>query len=196
MMGHDSKSLLESLFDYGIDLRARRIYLHWSIEHGEKPGSGTAQQVVRALMQLDKTEGRVELWINTPGGDIADMFGIYDVIRQMSNEVWTIGFGEVCSAGVLLLVSGDKRYSTPNCWFMSHNPWAGSDSDSLPTLETQIAAFRRQWNRWAKLMAHHTAHSAEWWLEVHNKKRELWMSAQEMIQRQHRIVDGLWRSED
>lgn len=192
-MAQRDTSIFEILIKYGIDLRQRRVYLHWGMESGEAPGEGAIEHVVRGLHQLDKTPGPIQLWINTPGGDVMEMFALYDVIRACENEIWTIGFGEVCSAGGLILTCGDRRFATENCWFMAHNCWGGVDSSSdLPTLEVQVEAVRRAWNRWSKLMERHTTHTAKWWLEFPNNKRELWLSAKQMIQKQHGIIDAIW----
>ncbi len=184
----------DTLLQYGIDLRRRRVYLHSAMEMGDKPGEGVIEHVVRGLHQLDQTPDRsIELWINTPGGEVSEMFGLYDIIRGCESEIITIGFGEVCSAGGLILACGDRRMATENCLFMAHNCNGGVDSDnSLPTIEAQVEATRRAWNRWAVLMARHTTHAAKWWREFPDRKRELWLSAQEMAQKQHGIIDSVW----
>lgn len=193
-MGRQDQGVLDTLLQYGIDIRERRIYLHSPMEFGDKPGEGVIEHVVRGLHQLDKATDPIQLWINTPGGEVSEMFGLYDVIRGCKNEIVTIGFGEVCSAGGLILACGDRRYATENCLFMAHNCSAGvSGSDELPVAEAQIEATRRAWNRWAVLMERHTTHTAEWWREFPDRKRQLWLNATEMKQKQHGIVDAVWR---
>lgn len=120
MARHEYNTLVDTLFDRGLDLRNRRVFLHSDLEGREKAGDSAVVQVTRALLFLDKTDNEIELWINSPGGEMAEMFGIYDIIRGLKNKITTIGFGEICSAACLLLACGDKRKVTKNSWFMSH----------------------------------------------------------------------------
>jgi ATP-dependent Clp protease protease subunit len=194
---HDPE-FLDLLFAYGLDTVRRRVYLHYPIEVGEKAGTGVIEHVVKGINHLDRAgTGHIELWICTPGGEVSEMFALYDVIRACETEIWTVGFGEVCSAGALLLVAGDRRFATENCFFMAHNCSGGVGYDvDIAVAESQVRATRRIWDRWAKMMARHTAHSQKWWTEKANEKCEMWFSAEQMAQKQHRVVDEIWKRQE
>ncbi len=190
---HDP-NLLDVMMSYGIDPRARRVYLHHEIERDEEPGKNAVEHVVRGLQYLDKTDGRIELWINTPGGSIPEMFGIYDVIRSLSHEVWTIGFGQIASAGGLILTAGDKRFATPTARFMAHaDQICFPESEDFFVVQAVMKEYERQMNLWLKLMAERTKRTAAWWLEQIKTKREIWLSAAEM--RRLGVINEIWSTD-
>jgi len=71
----------------------------------------------------------IKFLISTEGGLVADMFSVYDVMRdiQQECEIETIGVGKVMSAGVLLLAAGTKgkRRVGRNCRIMIHQITGG-----------------------------------------------------------------------
>ena len=129
-MAHDAETKMSAMFQYGIDLAHRRVFLQCGIEEHEDPGKNVTEMVTRGLLYLDQTAGDIELWIHTPGGDVDDMFAIYDVMRTCDNDVSTVGHGAICSAGALLLAGGArrKRYTTPNSIWMAHEFQGGIDN--------------------------------------------------------------------
>lgn len=192
---HDP-TLIDVLLSQGLDPRARRVYLHHDLDgsgpDADENGKRACQHVVRSLQYLDKTEGPIEFWVSTPGGEISNMFGIYDVVRGCRNEVVTIGFGEICSAGVLILAAGDLRYATENAWLMSH-PETGelAGSNDVFTSELRLKALMRQERRFADIMGRRTRRTARWWMDVHKgRTKELWLSARQMVQ--YGVVDDIW----
>lgn len=67
----------------------------------------------------------VEFIISTGGGNVADMFSAYDVMRMVRGDcpIHTLGVGKVMSAGVLLLAAGTKgkRRIGKYCRIMLHH---------------------------------------------------------------------------
>jgi len=180
-------TLLDVLFHYGVDLRARRVFFHGGIGTGEEMGKSPVETVTKALLYLDKTTGGIELWLNTPGGYVAEMWGLFDVIRTRSNVVTTVGFGEVCSAGCLLLAAGDRRLVTPNCWFMWHSQDTDEESGRLIELKHRIRAWERQEKRWLEEMGRLTKKTEGYWSE--KMGGELWLDAKQLVQ--HGVADEI-----
>ena len=75
----------------------------------------------------------IEFYISTYGGSADDMFGLYDVMRNIkeTSEIHTIGVGKVFSAGVLLLAAGTPgaRKIGRNCRIMIHSVIGGNQGD-------------------------------------------------------------------
>ncbi len=204
MARHAVADLLSAMFEYGIDLDQRRVFLQCGIEEHENPGMNVAEMVTRGLLFLDKTPGEIELWINTPGGDVDDMFAIYDVIRTCDNPVSTVAHGAVCSAGALVLAGGQKglRYATPNSIFMAHEMQEGVSGKG--TQEQKIELYQKELAeaRWAKLMGRASGRkrpnnvpaNAEFWLKTIQSTPQFWLTAQGM--KAHGVIDEIWPPDD
>ena len=175
-------------FDRGLDLDNRIIYIFDEIDED------MSENVIMSLSHLSLTEGKITFMINSPGGSVVDMFAIYDAMRACSNEIVTVGIGEVCSAAGLLLCAGDKRLASKNCLFMAHQCHGGYGTDEqLGTVEAQLAATRVCWDRWADCMAEHTNHTKNYWQrELPTKLKELWLTPEQMSMTKHGIIDGIW----
>jgi len=52
----------------------------------------------------------IKLFIYTDGGDLHAALNLIAVIEQSTTPVWTINAGLACSAGLLILLAGHKRY--------------------------------------------------------------------------------------
>lgn len=68
----------------------------------------------------------LKLIINSPGGDVYEMFAMIDIMNAYSIPVWTYGVGQICSAGLMLFISGNpgNRYLFKNTAILSHQ-WSG-----------------------------------------------------------------------
>lgn len=185
----DQHGLLDALFAHGLDVRARRILFHGPVEIGEDHGKSAVEAAVKSLLYLDRSPGPIEFWINTPGGDVAEMWGLYDVLRTRSSVVTTIGFGEVASAGCLLLAAGDHRKATANCWFMWHDQEVEGEGGSLPALDARVRAWKREERRWREEMGRLTKRPAAWWVERTRGGGELWLDSRQLVQ--HGVVDEI-----
>ena len=77
---------------------------------------------MRSLLQnrKDKT-APINLMINSPGGDIYEMFGIIDYIESLDVKVNTICRGRAMSAAALVLASGTgQRVASKRTTIMLH----------------------------------------------------------------------------
>ena len=71
---------------------------------------------------FDKT---IQLFINSPGGNLCACFGAIEIIRRTRLKIATIGVGEICSCGLLLFMAGDYRVLTKNTAILSHQYFWG-----------------------------------------------------------------------
>ena len=81
------------------------------------------------LKHLDpQWNGDIQLFINTPGGDVAATWALVDLLDWIRMDVRTIGLGECYSAGACLLACGTKgkRFCSKNSSIMIHGAsWHG-----------------------------------------------------------------------
>lgn len=71
-------------------------------------------------MSIKYPKAPIYLEINSQGGSVADGIAIMNTIQQISNPVITIINGETCSMAGFISVVGDKRFITPNSYWMGH----------------------------------------------------------------------------
>jgi len=94
-------------------------------------GEGAADAVVAQLLFLesDSSEKDIFMYINSPGGLISEMYGIYDAMSYVKPDIVTMGYGQCCSAGSFLLAAGakGKRCALPNVNIMIHELAGGAD---------------------------------------------------------------------
>jgi len=120
----------------------------------------------------------VTIRLNSPGGDVKSMFAIHDLIRTSPRDICVVGYGEICSAAVLILACAHRRVVMENCCLMSHEPKVTGDEDGLGL---RAAKDRRQWEdwiltQWCELMARYTGKEAKWWKDLTEKKKaEYWL---------------------
>lgn len=89
----------------------------------------TAERVVKAVVD----DGERFITICSGGGDLMAALAIYDAIVE--NGVTVVGTGMVASAGIVILLGGDKRLATPNVRMMTHGVSVDSSNPSKEEVE-------------------------------------------------------------
>jgi len=89
----------------------------------------TASIVVAELLFLEAQDPDkdINIYINSPGGDVAAGLAIYDTMRFIKPDISTICVGRAASMAAVLLSAGTKgkRYALPNAEIMIHQPLGG-----------------------------------------------------------------------
>lgn len=77
-----------------------------------------ASDIAATLLLKDQEDSdkKITLFINSPGGDIRNVFMIYDMIQMIDAEVETVCIGEAFGEAVILLAAGapGNRLATKN----------------------------------------------------------------------------------
>lgn len=75
------------------------------------------------MLEPEERPKSMVLLINSEGGELAAAFSVIECMRGSKIPVQTVALGNVCSAGLLIFMNGQKgtRTVTPTCSIMSHN---------------------------------------------------------------------------
>jgi ATP-dependent Clp protease, protease subunit len=108
---------------YSLLLRERIIFL------GTPINDQVANVIVAQLLFLNSQDPDrdINLYINSPGGQITAGLAIYDTMKMIKAPVSTIAIGMAASMGTILLTAGTKgkRYSLPHSTIHLHQPLGG-----------------------------------------------------------------------
>lgn len=187
----------ELLFEHGINIKNRLIFLSGDIENGK------CEIVIRGLILLANLSSQdITLVVNSLGGDLYDTFGIYDTMRSIPNQIRTIAMGKCQSAAPLLVAGGTpgKRFSLPNCHFMVHDIWINGAADATVEAATKELRHTKELRkRYLDLMAANTKKTADEWKKICRRPGDLFFGPQEALK--YGIIDTVattiaWSGQD
>jgi ATP-dependent Clp protease, protease subunit len=108
---------------------------------GHPIDDAVANLVIAQLIHLESAapDRDIQLYINSPGGDMTALFAIYDTMQFVGPDVSTICVGQAASAAAVLLAAGapGKRYTLPNARVLIHQPHGGAQGQSVD-IEIQV----------------------------------------------------------
>lgn len=111
-----------------LDMATAEVYVY-----DEIGAFGVSSDTFKKLWDAKtKDRNRVELRINSPGGDVAEAFAIYNTIRRSAKETHVYVDGWAVSAASLIAMAGDTVSMAENALMMLHEPWgvvAGNSTD-------------------------------------------------------------------
>jgi len=122
-----------------------------------------ANLIVAQLLYLaqDDPEREIQMYINSPGGQIDAGLAIYDTMHLIQPQVATTCVGMAASMGAVLLGGGakGKRSALPNSRILIHQASAGFQG-TASDIEVQAREIIRMNARLQEMMA---ADTASWW---------------------------------
>ncbi len=96
---------------------------------GTPINDAVANEIVGALLYLNSEDPDkdINLYINSPGGQITSGLAIFDTMRMITAPVSTIAVGMAASMATILLTSGakGKRFALPHSTIHLHQPLGG-----------------------------------------------------------------------
>lgn len=140
-------------------LKERIIFLGSAID------SEVANVVTAQLLLLDSqsSDQPINLFINSPGGEVYSGLAIYDVMQYISAPVHTNCVGIAMSMASVILMAGaaGNRVALPHSRIMIHAGSAGFPRASLPDLEVQAREFLDVRDMLEQIYSVHTGHPIE-----------------------------------
>jgi ATP-dependent Clp protease protease subunit len=139
-------------------LRDRIIFLGTPIDD-------TIANLISAQMLFLESEDPdkdINLYINSPGGDITGLLAVYDSMKYIKPDVSTFCFGQAASAAAVLLGAGTKgkRFALPHARILLHQPWGGVGGQASD-IEIQAREILRMKDMLNSMLASDTGQSVE-----------------------------------
>jgi ATP-dependent Clp protease protease subunit len=167
-------------------LRERIIMVNGQIE------DTMANLVVAQLLFLasEDSQREVNVYINSPGGQVTAGLAIYDTMRSLPCPIATTCVGFAASFGSMLLMAGDKglRRSLPHARIHIHQPLIqggiGGQATDIDIHAREILHTRDVLN---EIIQHHTGQSLE--RIRRDTERDFFMSPTEAIE--YGIIDEI-----
>jgi ATP-dependent Clp protease, protease subunit len=144
----------ERSFDiYSRLLKERIIFLGTPID------DAVANLVMAQMLHLESEDPDkdINLYINSPGGDVASGFAVYDTMQYIKPDVSTICMGQAASFAAFLLLAGahGKRFMLPHSRVLLHQPHGGAQGQAVD-IEIQAKEILRYRKLLDELIAEHT----------------------------------------
>ena len=132
------------------------------------------------LLFLESTDSSkdIELYINSPGGQVYAGLGIYDTMQYINPKVSTICTGMAASMAAILLCAGEKgkRYALKHSRVMIHQPLGGAHGQASD-IEITANEIKKLKNELYEIIANHSNKSFD---QVYKDgDRDYWMTSSE-----------------
>jgi len=140
-------------------------------------------------LEAEDAEKDIQLYINSPGGDVSAALAIYDTMQTTKCPVRTICVGVAASAAALILAGGakGKRFSLPNSKILIHQPWVSGVGGQAVDVKIYADEIMKTRDRVNDILAKHTGQPKE--RIEKDTDRDYWMSAEEA--KTYGIVDEI-----
>ncbi|MDA2983429.1 MAG: ATP-dependent Clp protease proteolytic subunit [Actinomycetota bacterium] len=109
-------------------------------------------------LESENPDKDINIYINSPGGDISALFAIYDTMQFIKNDIATICLGQAASAAAVLLAAGTKgkRLALPHSRVLLHQPYAQVGYSQVTDLELAAREILRMREILEEILAKHT----------------------------------------
>lgn len=143
------------------------------------------------FLEAEDPEKDIQMYINSPGGNVTSGFAIFDTMNHIKPDVSTICVGLAASMGAILLTAGTKgkRFALPNADIMIHQPLGGSQGQA-EDIRIQAEKILETRERLNKILAERTGQPLE--KIEKDTDRDFFMSAERAVE--YGIIDKVLES--
>ena len=162
---------------YSLLFRERIIFVGTPID------DQVANAIVAQLLVLSREDpdADIQMYINSPGGQIYSGLAIYDTMKMIPNKISTVAVGVTASFGTVLLAAGTKgkRYALPHATVHMHQPLGGAEGKASD-IEIQAREILRLKSRLINILAESTGQKLE--VIEHDTDRNFYLDAQQAVE--------------
>ena len=145
-------------------------------------------------LESENPEKDINIYINSPGGDITALFAIYDTMQFIRNDIATICLGQAASAAAVLLAAGTKgkRLALPHSRVLLHQPYGQVGYGQVTDLELAAQEILRMRELLEQILSRHTGQPLD---KVHtDTDRDFVLEANQALE--YGIIDTVLSSRD
>jgi ATP-dependent Clp protease protease subunit len=163
----------------------------------QTPVDDTVASLISAqllFLESENPDKDINIYINSPGGDITALFAIYDTMQFIKNEIATICLGQAASAAAVLLAAGTKgkRLALPHARVLLHQPSGQVGYGQVTDLELAASEIQRMREILDGILSLHTGQPIE---KINaDTDRDFVMEAQEALE--YGIIDQVITSRE
>jgi len=163
----------------------------------QTPVDDTVASLISAqliFLESENPDKDINIYINSPGGDITALFAIYDTMQFIKNDIATICLGQAASAAAVLLAAGTKgkRLALPHARVLLHQPSGQVGYGQVTDLELAASEIQRMRVILDGILSFHTGQSIE---KINaDTDRDFVMEAQEALE--YGIIDQVIESRE
>lgn len=173
---------------YSLLLKERIVML------GTPVTSQSANLIVAQLLFLDREDPdrAIQLYINSPGGEIYAGMGIYDTMQAVNSPVSTAVVGVAASFGTVILAAGEpgRRYALPNATIHLHQPLGGAQGQATDIV-IRANEILRQKDQLHDILVKHTGQDKE--TIARDTDRDIYFTPQQAID--YGLIDSILSSD-
>ncbi|MFN8308392.1 MAG: ATP-dependent Clp protease proteolytic subunit [Chitinophagales bacterium] len=157
-----------------------RLMMDRIIFLGTEVNDYIASIIQAQLLFLESSDARsdVQIYINSPGGEVYSGLGIYDTMQYVNMDVATICTGIAASMAAVLLCAGEKgkRTALPHARVMIHQPLGGIGGKTSDIL-ISVNEMRKIKDELYTILSNHSGQTME--KIAADSDRDYWMRALE-----------------
>lgn len=174
---------------YSLLLKERLIIL------GSQINEQTANLIVAQLLYLnyEDPDRPIQLYIQSPGGEVYAGLAIYDTMQQIAAPVSTVAIGRSASFGTVLLAAGQRgmRYALPSATIHMHQPLGGAQGQ-VSDMMIQINEYTRLKSYINDIFVQHTGREKS--VIERDTDRDFFLTAQQAVD--YGLVDAVLAREN
>jgi ATP-dependent Clp protease protease subunit len=174
---------------YSLLLKERIIFLGTAID------DQIANLIVAQLLFLshEDPDREIQMYINSPGGQIYSGLAIYDTMKMIPNKISTVAVGITASFGTVILTAGTKgqRYALPHATIHMHQPLGGVEGQASD-IEIKAKEILRLKSRLNEIMATSTGQPLD--VIERDTERDFYLSASQAVE--YGLVDKVLTPSD
>jgi ATP-dependent Clp protease, protease subunit len=181
----DQQNHTERAYDiYSLLLKERIIML------GSEINDAVANLIIAQLLYLDSQdpEKQLQIYIQSPGGEVYAGLAIYDTMQQISAPVSTVAVGRAASFGTVILTAGRKglRYALPSSTIHMHQPLGGAQGQVSDML-IQVNEYTRLKHYLNDIFVQHTGQDLS--VIERDTDRDIFLTSQQAVE--YGLIDNV-----